>query len=207
MMSAGYARSVMLALTLALTATGSAWALEFSGDQILKSNGKTHTANIYYRDDRWRLEHQDPGPVNVTIVRKDKQVIWLLISRLRHFKEIPYDAAQAPQVQETLSGEISRESIGTETLDGHPTTLYEVKVRSGEGSEGTTDSYYQWLATDIHFPLRLARKDGSWMVEYRHVRIRHLSDFLFQLPINFQPLEDFDGSKKESPNPKPGTKM
>jgi hypothetical protein len=200
-MPAGYARVVMLALLLVLIAVGPVSALEFSGDQILKSNGKTRTANIYYRDDRWRLEHQDPGPVNVTIVRKDKQVTWLLISRLRHFKEIPYDAAQAPQVQETLDGEVSRETIGTEMLDGHPTTLYEVKVKSGEG----TDSYYQWLATDIHFPLKLARKDGSWMVEYRRVRIRHLSDFLFQLPVNFQPLEDFDSGDKH-PKSKPETK-
>ena len=199
---AGYARPILAALFLGLIVPGPVWALEFSGDQIMKSNGKTHTANIYYRDDRWRLEHQDPGPVNVTIVRKDKQVTWLLISRLRHFKEIPYDAAQAPQVQETLLGEVSRESIGTETLDGHPTTLYEVKVKSGEA----TDSYYQWLATDIHFPLKLAKKDGSWMVEYRRVRIRHLSDFLFQLPVNFQPLEEFD-SGNEPPKPKPETKM
>jgi hypothetical protein len=202
MRAAGYARLIILALLTLLVASGPVSALEFSGDQILKSNGKTHTANIYYRDDRWRLEHQDPGPVNVTIVRKDKQVTWLLISRLRHFKEIPYDPSQALQVQEKLDGEVSRESIGTETLDGHPTTLYEVKVKSGEG----TESYYQWLATDIHFPLRLARKDGSWIVEYRHVRIRHLSDFLFQLPVNFQPLEDFDSGDKDSTS-KPQTKM
>jgi len=71
MSSAGYARLIILALLLVLTAGGPVSALEFSGDQIVKSNGKTHTANIYYRDDRWRLEHQDPGPVNVTIVRKD----------------------------------------------------------------------------------------------------------------------------------------
>ena len=203
MSSAGYARLIILALLLVLTAGGPVSALEFSGDQIVKSNGKTHTANIYYRDDRWRLEHQDPGPVNVTIVRKDKQVTWLLISRLRHFKEIPYDATQAPQVQETLNGEVSRESIGTETLDGHPTTLYEVKVKSGD----RTDSYYQWLATDIHFPLKLAKKDGSWMVEYRRVRIRHLSDFLFQLPVNFQPLEEFDGPEADRPKPDAKTRM
>jgi hypothetical protein len=176
-------------------------ALEFSADQITRANGKTRTANIYYRDDRWRLEHQDPGPVNVTIVRKDKLVMWLLISRLKHYKEIPYDAAQAPQVQETLNGEVSRQSIGTETLDGHPTTLYEVQVKNG----AQTDSYYQWLATDIHFPLKLAKKDGSWMVEYRRVRIRHLSDFLFWLPVNFQPLEEYDRSQGE--RAKPETKM
>jgi len=178
-----------------LIAQAPAWALEFSADQITRANGKTHISNIFYRDDRWRLEHQDIGPVNVTIVRKDKQVMWLLLSRLKHYKEIPYDSAQAPKVQEKLEGEISRDKIGTETLDGHPTALYEVRVQEGS----RTDTYYQWLATDIHFPLKLAKKDGSWMVEYRHVRIRHVSDFFFQLPVNFQPLESFDGPKEKSP--------
>jgi hypothetical protein len=186
---AGHTRLILLALLLVLVTRGPTWALEFSADQVMKSNGKTHVSNIFYRDDRWRLEHQDPGPVNVTIVRKDKQVMWMLISRLKHYKEVPYDAAQAPKVQESLEGERSRIAIGTETLEGHPTTLFEVHVQEGD----QTADYYQWLATDIHFPLKLMKKDGSWSVEYRRVRLGHLSDFLFQLPVNFQPLEEFDG--------------
>jgi hypothetical protein len=174
-----------------LLGASGAWALEFTADQITKVNGHSRKANIYYRDDMWRLEHHDPGPVNVTIVRKDKQVIWLLLSRMRHFKTVPYDPEQAPKVSERLEGEVSREVVGTETLDGHPTTLYEVTVRQERG--GGADVYYQWLATDIRFPLKLARKDGSWQVEYKHVKIRPVSDLLFQLPVNFQPLEEFDG--------------
>src|SRR5713101_9476704 len=132
MPAAGHTRPILLALLLILIARGPVWALEFSADQIMKSNGKTHVSNLFYRDDRWRLEHQDTGPVNVTIVRKDKQVTWLLISRLKHFKEVPYDASQAPKVQETLDGEVSRSVIGTENLGGHPTTLYDVHVKEGE---------------------------------------------------------------------------
>jgi hypothetical protein len=190
---AGVAFGVFLGLLVLNAERSPAFALEFSADQITRTNGKTRWANMYYREDRWRLEHQDRGPVNVTIVRKDKQVMWLLISRLKHYKEMPYDAMSAPKVHETLDGEVSRAPIGTETLDGHPTTLYEVSVKNGD----QTELYYQWLATDIRFPLKLAKKDGSWMVEYRRVRIHHLSDFLFQLPVNFQPLEEFDSSQEE----------
>jgi hypothetical protein len=178
---------------------GMTWALEFSADQITKTNGHSRKANIYYRDDRWRLEHHDLNPVNVTIVRKDKHVMWLLLSRMRHFKTVPYDPEQAPKVYEKLDGEVKREEIGTETLDGHPTTLYEVTVREAN-REGV---YYQWLATDIHFPLKLARKDGSWQVEYRHVALRPVSDFLFQLPVNFQPLEQFDETEQSQRKPRP----
>lgn len=199
-----YTRSILRALPVLLVVQGPVWALEFSADQITKANGKTHVSNIFYRDDRWRLEHQDIGPVNVTIVRKDKQVMWMLISRLKHYKEVPYDPAQAPQVQEMLVGEISRDPIGKETLDGHPTTLYEVRVQEG----GRADVYYQWIATDIHFPLKLMKKDGTWSVEYRRVRLGRLSDFLFQLPVNFQPLEKFDGPDPKGPEPaSPDAKM
>jgi len=190
----------LLLLSAACSANGAAaWALEFSADQITRIDGHSHKANLYYRDDMWRLEHHELGPVNVTIVRKDKQVMWLLLSRMKHFKTLPYDPEQAPKVHETLEGEVAREEIGTETLDGHPTTLYQVTVRKGAGDE----VYYQWLANDIKFPLKLARKDGSWVVEYKHVKLRILSDYLFQLPVNFQPLEEFGRDKNhDQPDPK-----
>ena len=164
------------------------WALEFTADRVTKIDGRTGKAVVYYRDDMWRIEHHSLGPVNVSIVRKDKQVVWLLLSRMKHFKTIPYSAEQDLMVTEELDGEVSREEIGTETREGHPTVLYEVTTKLGE----RTEVYYQWLATDIHFPMKLAKKDGSWIVEYQHVKLRPVSDYLFQLPVNFQPLEDFD---------------
>lgn len=169
-----------------------AWGLEFTADQITKIDGRTHKALIYYRDQMWRIEHHSMGPVNVSIVRKDKQVVWLLLSRMKHFKTIPYDPEQDLRVTEHLEGEISRQEIGTEVREGHPTVLYEVTTKQGERVE----SYYQWVATDIHFPMKLAKKDGSWIVEYQHVKLRAVSDYLFNLPVNFQPLEEF---QKEVP--------
>ena len=179
-------------------------ALEFTADQIVKSNGRTRKTVMYYRDDMWRLEHQDLGPVNVTIVRKDKQLTWLLLSRMKHFKTVPYDPAMAPKIGEKLEGETGREEIGTEVFDGHPTILYEVTTQTAEG----TEQYYQWLATDLRFPVKLAKKDASWIVEYRHLKMRAVSDYLFQLPVNFQPLESYDQPPAESkpeqqPEPEP----
>lgn len=174
----------------------SAAALEFTADQLTKIDGRTHKSSIYYRDQMWRIEHHSMGPVNVSIVRKDKQVVWLLLSRMKHFKEVPYDPNQDPHVKEELEGEISRQEIGTEVREGHPTVLYEVTTKQGE----RVDNYYQWVATDIHFPMKLAKKDGSWIVEYQHVKLRSVSDYLFNLPLNFHPLEEFQkGTSDASP--------
>jgi hypothetical protein len=165
-----------------------AWALEFTADLITKIDGRLHKANIYYRDTMWRIEHHSMGPVNVSIIRKDKQVVWLLLSRMKHFKTMPYGPEQDLRVHETLDGEVSRQEVGAEVREGHPTILYEVITKHGEQIE----EYYQWVATDLHFPMKLARKDGSWILEYQHVKFRSVSDSLFNLPVNFQPLEDFD---------------
>ena len=177
-----------LILALGICFSGAALALEFTADRITKIDGRTGKASIYYRDNMWRIEHHTMGPVNVSIVRKDKQVVWLLLSRMKHFKTVPYSADQDLMVTEKLEGEVSREEIGQESREGHPTILYEVVTKHGE----RTEVYYQWLATDIHFPMKLAKKDGSWIVEYQHVKLRAVTDYLFQLPLNFQPLEEFD---------------
>ncbi len=173
------------------------WALEFTADQVTKIQGKLQKANIYYRDTMWRIEHHTMGPVNVSIVRKDKKLVWLLLSRMKHFKTIPYSPEQELMVRERLEGEVSREEIGTEVREGHPTVLYEVTTKQGE----RIDTYYQWIATDIHFPMKLAKKDGSWIVEYRHVKLRSVSDYLFNLPVNFQPLETFNTQGPEKTGP------
>ena len=49
--------------------------------------------------------------------------------------------------------------------------------------------YYQWFATDIHFPMKLAKKDGSWIVEYQHVKFRPLLiDYLFQVTAQLRTI-------------------
>jgi hypothetical protein len=193
------ARILVFAACLCLAYPASGQALEFTADQITKADGRTQKAHIYYRDNMWRIEHHTMGPVNVTIVRKDKNLVWLLLSRIRHFKTVPYGQDHELQVFERLDGEVSREEIGKEVREGHPTILYEVTAKHGE----RTDVYYQWVATDIHFPMKLARKDGSWIIEYQHVKMRPLSDYLFQLPVNFQPLEEFNRPSDTTQPPEP----
>ncbi|HVG01794.1 MAG TPA: hypothetical protein VM842_02845, partial [Nitrospira sp.] len=145
-------RTVALMAALWMLSASVARALEFTADRVTKMNGRTQKANIYYRDNMWRIEHHSMGPVNVSIVRKDKNLVWLLLSKMKQFKTMPYSPEQDLQISGRLEGEISREEIGSETREGHPTTLYEVTVTRGK----RTETYYQWLATDIQFPMKLA---------------------------------------------------
>ncbi len=161
----------------------SAWALEFAAERVTRIDGQTRKAYVFYRDGMWRVETNDVGPVDATIVRKDKGVMWLLQAAFRQFMTLAYDPVEEILVGERPSGEVSREAIAAETLFGHPTTVYRLAVR---GANGSVDVYYQWLATDLHVPLRVVRKNRDWLMEYPRLRITHHADMLFDVPRFYQ---------------------
>lgn len=175
---------ILLAIMLAVQTTP-AQGVQFVADQVTRSGGHTHRGSLYHRDDMWRIEHNDPGSIEVTIVRKDKGLIWLLLGRTKQFATMPFDALRGSTLDRSMAHEIGRETIGTEVLDGHPTTLFQVTAQEGQQQV----VYYQWWAEDLQLPLRIARKDGAWIVELKNVRLRSLSPRFFDLPLNYRPIE------------------
>ena len=171
----------VLNTVLALPAHG----VQFIAEQVTQSGGHTYRGSLYHRDDMWRIEHNDPGSIEVTIVRKDKGVIWLLLGRIKQFATMALDASSSSMLERSMDHEVGREMIGTEVLDGHPTTLFQVTTQEGQ----QVVIYYQWWAEDLQLPLRIARKDGAWIVQYRNVKLRPLSQRLFEIPLHYRPLE------------------
>jgi hypothetical protein len=64
-----------------------------------------------------------------------------------------------------------------ETIDGHPAKKFEVTAREGN----KTETYYQWVATDLKIPVKPAKTDGSWGMEPKNVK-KGASDNAFDLP-------------------------
>ena len=178
---------LFLAGALWLMAGDIGWPLEFVAERVTRVDGQSRRSNVYYRDGLSRVEHNEGGLVDVTIARKDKGLIWLLLARTRQFQTIAYQDNRGPMVTRQLEGEIQREEIGTETVNGHRTTVYRVTV---ETSAGQAKTFYQWFATDLGLPLRLASRDNDWMTEYTNAKLTRIPDFMFNLPRHYQPAQD-----------------
>ena len=181
--------SLMLCMLLSLIAAP-VQGVQFIADQMTFSGGRTHRGSLYHRDDMWRIEHNDAGSIEVTIVRKDKGLMWLLLGRTKQFATMSFDGAMGRSLERSMAHEIGRETIGSEVLDGHPTTVFQVIAREGQQDV----IYYQWWAEDLQLPLRIARKDGAWIVEFKNVRLRSLSPRLFEVPLNYRPIESSQAS-------------
>jgi len=154
-------------------------ALDFSAERIVKNGNSVVTAHVNAKDDRWRFEYTHPQRgASIMIVRMDKQHSWLIFSKRRQYLEVPIAADHLLTVTEKMEGEVSREFVGDETLNGHPTELFEVTV----AGQGETRQYYRWVTKDKRFPLKTVSKQGQWSEEFRRLIFTEQSPFLFELP-------------------------
>lgn len=156
-----------------------AMALDFSAERIVKNGKSVVTAHVNAKDDRWRFEFAQPqGGASIIIVRMDRRSSWLILSNRRQYLEVPIARDHQLAVSETMEGEVSREVVGDETLNGYPTELFEVTV----AENGGTQQYYQWVTKVQRFPVKTVSKQGQWSEEFRHVIFTPQSSFLFELP-------------------------
>ena len=167
---------LLSALFFALFAFGSiAAAADLTADTVTKVGKKTTPGKISVKGDKYRLETAYT-PI-FYIGRGDKGVFWEINGAEKTYAEGKLTPATKPKIDEKLPGEISRKQVGTETIDGYATKKYEVSVKEGN----KTETYYQWWATDISFPVKLANASGTWSVEYKNIK-KGAADNLFELP-------------------------
>ena len=154
-------------------------ALDFSADRIVKSGKSVVTTHVNAKDDRWRFEFAQPqGGASIIIVRMDLQSSWLILSRRRQYLELPIADEHRLAVNEKMEGELSREFVGDQILNGYPTELFEVTV----AENGESRQYYRWVIKVQRFPVKTVSKQGMWSEEFRHLIFTEQSPFLFELP-------------------------
>jgi hypothetical protein len=153
------------------------FAIDITADMITKEGKITRNGKFYSKDNKCRVE-RGSTPM-YTIIRGDKGLLWQINGAENTYIEAKLTPALKPWTEEKIFGEVNRKEIGAETIDGHPTKKYEVTVKQGNKS----DTYYQWFATDIRFPVKIANANGKWSREYKNIK-KMTSDNIFNLPVN-----------------------
>jgi len=163
------------ALLFVVAMLSRASAIDITADMITKEGKITRNGKLYLKDNKCRAE-KGSTPI-YTIVRGDKGLLWQVNGAENTYIEAKLTPALKPWIEEKIFSEASRKEIGAETIDGHPTKKYEVIVKQGNKS----DTYFQWFATDIRFPVKIANANGKWSVEYKNIK-KGAPDNVFNLP-------------------------
>jgi hypothetical protein len=170
--------SYLVVLALIVMADNAS-ALDFSAERIVKSGKSVVTAHVNAKDDRWRFEFAQPQEgASIIIVRMDLRSSWLILSKRRQYLELPVADEHRLAVSEAMEGELARELVGAQMLNGYPTELFEVTV----SENGEARQFYQWVTKVQRFPVKTVSKQGTWSEEFRHLIFTEQSPFLFELP-------------------------
>lgn len=155
------------------------FAYDLSADSLLTENGERQKGTIDIKGDKYRIQRN--GESEYILLRHDKNVMWVVVPGEKVYVELPLDPKKTPKIQEKNPGEISRKLIGPEVVNNHPTNKFEITVKEGP----KTETFYQWTATDLDFPIKTAAKDGEWSVEFSNIKTG-VSDNVFDIPKGYQ---------------------
>lgn len=171
------------AVLFSIAAASFSFALEFSADMVTKAGkGQEMSSKMYMKANKFRMEMK--GADSYSIVRQDKNLMWMMTPSQKMYMEMKVDPKQNPKVEEKVKGEVSRKLLGSETINGHPSKKYEVTYKEGK----TEEKMYQWFATDIKFGIKSAAIDGSWSTEFKNIKMGSQPDSLFEVPAGYQKM-------------------
>lgn len=180
--------SVIVLFVLLLA--GTAFALEFSADTVMTAKGMKTTGKIYFSGEHFRMDMTSPRPMT-TITLLDKKVVWSIMPEEKMYMEIPFNPKREPIVKDKVQGEVDRKLVGTDEIDGHPAKKYLVTYKNG----GEKMQMYQWIATDLNFPVKTEAVDGSWSQEYKNIKTGPQPASLFKVPAGYKKFQMPGGTR------------
>ena len=175
--------SAILAICSILMFAGLSLAFEFSADMVMTAESHKMAGKMFSKGERFRMEMNAQGQHMITITRTDKKVVWNIMPEQKMYMEMPFNPKDAPKTE--IKGEVDRKLVGSETIDGHPTQKYLITYKEG----ANTEKVYQWLATDINFPVKTADLNNKWVQEFKNVKIGSQADSLFEVPAGYMKMQ------------------
>jgi hypothetical protein len=156
-------------------------AFELSADMITKDGEQKQTGKLYVKGNKYRIDMKSGS--EYAIIRHDKNKSWIVIPSQKAYVEMPFDPKKKPAIEEKQPSETNRKLLGTEVIEGRVTKKYQVTTKE----RGTDGSFYQWVATDLNFPVKTTALNGSWSIEYQNIKTS-VADNLFEIPENYEKI-------------------
>jgi outer membrane lipoprotein-sorting protein len=173
----------LLAITLALP--GWTLAAEFSAQMITRNPDLGETqGKIYVKGDKIRQEFGPGEEAHISILRPDKQVVWMVMPGQKMYMEMPLTAQATGKMMQMPQDEAQTKLLGTEAVNGYAVDKYETVTKNN----GKSAKHYVWLAKKLGLPIKMTSPDHSFSMEYRNIKEGGVPDSLFEIPAGYQKM-------------------
>lgn len=179
-----YMAGLVLGLTVGFTAF-LARAAEFTSTLIFKSDGQEMHGKIFLKGQKIRQELGDEGEFQVSIVRPDRKVVWILMPEEKMYMEMPFteEAQKKFMLRKPDESQAGMRHMGTETVNGFECDKYELSP----DQEGQPAKEYVWVAKKLGVPIKYVSGESS--MEYRDIKLGGVADSAFELPQGYKKME------------------
>jgi hypothetical protein len=158
---------------------------QFSADMVTATGGQTVSGKMIVNTDKMRMEMSAMGQSMITIVRRDKNVSWMLMPAQKMYMEMSLQKQNESVNPFAAKADYTYTLVGAETVDGHPCKKYSFETTL----EGKVHKGFHWLATDLKdFPVKWSDEEGTVVTELKNVKLGSSEDSLFELPAGYQKM-------------------
>jgi hypothetical protein len=159
---------------------------EYSADRIMETPSGKFTGKVYVAKDKERTETDMGGMQSIMILRKDKQLGWMIMPSHKMYQTLDFAKARE-QSGSAPDDQIDVTEVGAETVSGLNTTKYKMVMKVGSAGG------FIWISDEgIPIKMDMLSKDGRSKtritVTLENVKIGALDPQLFELPAGLNAM-------------------
>jgi outer membrane lipoprotein-sorting protein len=165
----------------------SSHAADFSADMINQSPMGNIKGKMFFKKGNFRQEMMMGGQKQITIFRKDKGVVWVLMPAQMMYMEMQAGGRQdmAPVDPDEIDKLGEKKYLGKEKVNGYMCSKYRYTLH--DKSSGTA---IYWISDKLKFPIKMKMDgtSGDMTMEYRNIREKTVPASLFSIPDGYQKM-------------------
>jgi hypothetical protein len=180
----GFGMALVFFCAVSVVLSDASIAAEFSADLLLKQAGETITGKVYVKEDKTRQEFVQQGQKQITILRPDKGVTWVLMPAEKIYMEMSSQegAAYDPQLDPNIKDKAEIKLLGKETVNGYACDKYQYTYH-----DTSMGALTQWVAKKLNYAIKSEYKtpSGDMLIEYKNIQDGNVQDSLFEVPGDY----------------------
>ena len=186
--------SIACLVAFATTAQGAGLpvpTVEYSADRITETESGTFEGKVYSAKDKERNETSMRGMTSVMILRRDKQLGYMLMPAQKMYQQMDFAKAQQQNGGQPAD-QVEITEVGSDTVEGQATTKYKLIMK--DGSAGG----FMWFTKD-GIPMKMdsvvtnGRDKSRMTITLKNLKIGSQDASLFEVPAGYNAMPSFGG--------------
>jgi len=163
--------------------------VEYSADRVIESEAGTFTGKVYSAKDRERTDMSMGEMQTVMILRRDKQLGYMLMPMQKSYQQIDF-AQAAQQSGAAPDDQVEITVVGNETVEGFESTKYKMVMKDGSAG-GFIWITQQGIPVKMDMLSKSGREKSRMTMTLKNLAVGTQDPQLFELPADYSAMPSF----------------